>query len=57
MTTSTTIYLVTRFNQDGTAVPLHTYFSEAKAYKYIADITVNGSPYSYTVTDIELIGD
>jgi len=55
--TITPIYLVTQYNQDLTALPLITFFSESKAYAYVADLTVNVPVYTYGITPIELIGD
>lgn len=55
--TITPIYLVTQFTPAGTAQPILTFFSESKAYTYVADLTAKGSSYTYTINPIELIGD
>lgn len=55
--TITPIYLVTQYNQDLTALPLITFFSESKAYQYVADLTAKGSVYTYGITSIDLAGD
>jgi len=55
--TITPIYLVTQFTPAGTAQPILTFFSESKAYAHVADLNAKGTEYSFTINQINLIGD
>ena len=57
MNTSTTIYLITQVNLDGTSFPLITYFSESKAYRHVTELIIAGSEFEYDINQIILVGD
>jgi len=57
METTTLIYLVRAVSSDGLSFNLRAFFSETKAYKYIAQLNIDKPTHTYTIEQIELIGD